>query len=350
MVAAIAAAVLFLPIALFLVRVVVTGLDTPTDSTPSETSASPPTTVRAPADATTVVALPDALGPVVHLAAGGEHAVGGLDPDSVLQLRVSGFFEFARARVRQCVGVDAAVCGNEIQVQFDVDGAASFQYLVVEAAGPGSCRLRSAPCFIVIDQDDDARTVLRTLFHDALPPEAMVRVEPASRLKDAQTVRVSVEGLPPFATANVVLCSLPVDRAADRCGIPGVVVPITADAQGAAAADYAVKAGPVGRERVPCGRGSNCAVAVVSDSAFVRAQPVRVVFAKPAGAQYGGLRLALGLAAALLLLALGTWLVVRTDWSPVGEEAAPEIDDAEYADLDAIIAALPPEEALEPSH
>ena len=34
----------------------------------------------------------------------------------------------------------------------------------------------------------------------------------------------------------------------------------------------------------------------------------------------------------------------RTDWAPVGEVAAPEIDEAAYADLDAIIAALPPEE------
>lgn len=348
MIAGLAAAVLFVPTAVFLVRLV--AVDTASDKTPSETPVAPPATSRAPADAAPVVVRSDALGPVVHLAAGREHAVGGLEPDSVLQLRVSGFYEFAKARVRQCVGLDEAACGNAIEVQFDLDGAAAFQYLVAEAAGPGSCRLLTAPCFIVIDQDDDARAVLRTLFHDALPPQARLRVEPASRLKDGQTVRVSVEGLPPLAAADVVLCSLPVDRVAEQCGAPGLVVPVAADAEGEAAADYAVKAGPVGRQRMPCGRGSNCAVALVSDSAFVRAQPVRVVFAKPAGAQYGGLRLALGLAAALLLLGLGTWFVVRTDWSPVGEEAAPEIDDAEYADLDAIIAALPPEDVLEPSH
>jgi len=34
----------------------------------------------------------------------------------------------------------------------------------------------------------------------------------------------------------------------------------------------------------------------------------------------------------------------RVGQAAVGEAAAPEIDDAEYADLDAIIAALPPEE------
>lgn len=49
---------------------------------------------------------------------------------------------------------------------------------------------------------------------------------------------------------------------------------------------------------------------------------------------------------ALLALALGlvSWLVRRTDWSPAGEAAAPEIDEAEYADLDAIVAALPAED------
>ena len=52
----------------------------------------------------------------------------------------------------------------------------------------------------------------------------------------------------------------------------------------------------------------------------------------------------------------GRGCIVRADWSAVGEAAAPEIDDAEYADLDAIIAALPPEEdevrpdAARPAH
>jgi hypothetical protein len=46
----------------------------------------------------------------------------------------------------------------------------------------------------------------------------------------------------------------------------------------------------------------------------------------------------------VLLVAIAAWLLVRTDWAAVGEAAAPEIDGAEYADLDAIIAALPPEE------
>ena len=69
-----------------------------------------------------------------------------------------------------------------------------------------------------------------------------------------------------------------------------------------------------------------------------------ISFADPPGAAYDPGRLALGLALAALLLAVAGGLILRSDWSAVGEAAAPEIDDVDYADLDAIIAALPPEE------
>ena len=74
---------------------------------------------------------------------------------------------------------------------------------------------------------------------------------------------------------------------------------------------------------------------------FARAPVVPISFAAPPGATYDSTRLVIGLGFALLLLAIAAALLRRTDWSPVGEAAAPEIDDAEYADLDAIIAALP---------
>jgi hypothetical protein len=77
---------------------------------------------------------------------------------------------------------------------------------------------------------------------------------------------------------------------------------------------------------------------------FARAPVVPITFAAPPGAAYDPTRLALGLALASILVAIAAWLILRSDWSAVGEAAAPEIDDAEYADLDAIIAALPPEE------
>ena len=84
-------------------------------------------------------------------------------------------------------------------------------------------------------------------------------------------------------------------------------------------------------------------MAVRSSRAFVRVAPVALSFASPPGADYTAGRVAAGLAVALALVAVAAHLVRRTDWSPVGEEAAPEIDDADYADLDAIVAALPPE-------
>jgi hypothetical protein len=60
-------------------------------------------------------------------------------------------------------------------------------------------------------------------------------------------------------------------------------------------------------------------------------------------ADYDPVRLPAGLIAAALSLGSAAVLVRRTDWSAVGEAAAPQIDDAEYADLDAIVAGLAPE-------
>ena len=105
-----------------------------------------------------------------------------------------------------------------------------------------------------------------------------------------------------------------------------------------------IEPGRVGTERAPCFRGDDCGISVASRDVFARAPVVPISFAAPPGADYDPTRLALGLGLAVLLLAIAAVLIRRTDWSAVGEAAAPEIDDAEYADLDAIIAALPPEE------
>jgi hypothetical protein len=63
------------------------------------------------------------------------------------------------------------------------------------------------------------------------------------------------------------------------------------------------------------------------------------------GAEYDPVRLTAGLGVAALLLATAALFVHATDWSAVGEAAAPEIDDVEYADLDAIVAALEDDES-----
>jgi hypothetical protein len=63
------------------------------------------------------------------------------------------------------------------------------------------------------------------------------------------------------------------------------------------------------------------------------------------GAAYDPMRIGIGLGIATILLLVALFFVRRTDWSAVGEAAAPEIDEAEYADLDAIVAELDAMEA-----
>ena len=55
---------------------------------------------------------------------------------------------------------------------------------------------------------------------------------------------------------------------------------------------------------------------------------------------YDPVRLTMGVGLAVMFLVTAAVLVRTTDWSTVGEASAPEIDDAEYADLDAMAAAF----------
>ena len=101
------------------------------------------------------------------------------------------------------------------------------------------------------------------------------------------------------------------------------------------------------QERLPCEWRHDCAIVVDSDEAFARAPARPVAFAAPEGAGYDPGRLFTGLAVAAAFLGFALWLLFFTDWSAIGEAAAPEIDDAEFADLDEIIAALGPAEDRE---
>ena len=141
---------------------------------------------------------------------------------------------------------------------------------------------------------------------------------------------------------RATVCAAP-DAFGRRCGRPGPSAPLVVGGDGTGRTDLRIEPGAVGRELASCERGDECGVSVASDAVFARAPVVPISFAAPPGAAYDPTRLVVGLALAALLLLVGCGLIWRTDWSAVGETAAPEIDDAEYADLDAIIAALPPE-------
>ena len=285
----------------------------------------------------------DALGPAVRLR-GETGAVGGLRADTVLRVVVDGFPSFASAQAVQCA---ADVCGNGIPVQFDDAGRAAFQYLVTDTFAPaariGGCRLDAPACSLRVENSDgDDRASIVTLFVDELPDTGTVRIQPSRGLRPRQTVDVQLDGFAPNASIELLVCAPPATSGVERCS-SAATTRIGVD--GGAATTLRVP-GSAGRDRLDC-EESACAVHVASTSAFVRSTPVRLHYALPAPVDYDGGRLLAGLLVAAALVALATFLLRRTDWSPVGEEAAPEIDDAEYADLDALVAALPPEEDLD---
>ena len=266
---------------------------------------------------------------------------------AVLQLRVTGFEPFRRGVARQCDGhAEVRRCSNVLPVQFDGRGVATFQYLVRADVGGSAgdtdrCGVDDPPCLVTVTSDDRRREAeLLTVFGGRLPPPGTAVVEPRRRLRDGERVSVELNGLPPRQLVTVTTCvsgSLP---RGSRCGPPAPSSELRLDADGAGRTELAVTRGPVGTEGRTC-EESACVIAVLVNRVDVRVDPVRITFGALPGADYDPLRLSAGLGMAALLAGLAAWLVMRTDWSPVGGAAAPEIDDATYADLDAIIAAVP---------
>lgn len=302
----------------------------------------------------TVVAAPVLGTPVTIEAHDDEHFPSSYDvadrlaPATVLRIRATGFEPFVEGFAQQCGSGTTTRCGNLIPVQFDADGEARFQYLVtdrfVRGEVPGRCRSGAAPCTIVVaDVHGRRRGEIQSVFGGPVAPPGRITVRPATDLSLAgQTVTVRVREFPPGTRLRATVCAAP-DAFGRRCGRPGPSAPLVVGSDGTGRTDLRIEPGPVGRELASCERGDECGVSVASDAVFARAPVVPISFAAPPGAAYDPTRLVVGLALAALLLLVGCGLIWRTDWSAVGEAAAPEIDDAEYADLDAIIAALPPE-------
>jgi hypothetical protein len=268
--------------------------------------------------------------------------VDGLAEGDVLRVRAEGFDSDTDGHVQQCVPSlgDSVVCGNPFPVRFDDEGVARFQYEVERSlAGSERCEVRSVCSLEVVGGDRVARA--RTVFGGDVGAPPTVAVTPVGGLADGSEVRVRATGLEPGGPARVTLCVPPADAALEQCGSPAPVVVMPVGADGSGEVEYTVATGPVGSDRRDCGRGSTCGIAVLAPTLV--ATPVEIGFAAPPGAAYDAARLAVALAVAVLLLAVAWWLVRRTDWSAPSEGDGHEVDDVEYADLDAIIAALPPE-------
>jgi len=272
-----------------------------------------------------------------------------LPPQAVLRVRVFGFEPFAAGNARQCVLAGGQRCANSIPVQFDADGYADFSYLVsgsfLADSGPaGGCGATGPRCLVVIhDPVSGTEVRLDTVFGAVAPPPAQLAVTPSRGLTDGQVVRVEVSGLPAAGDAVAMLCAPPDVDGERRCGPPGPASPMLIGPDGHGSTNLTVRSGPVGVDRAPCGPQDPCAVSVVADGVAARISVARITFAPPAGAGYDSGRLAAGIGIAIGLLAVAVWLVAATDWSPPGEAATPDLDGAQYADLDAMVAATEPE-------
>ncbi len=169
-------------------------------------------------------------------------------------------------------------------------------------------------------------------------------MSPSSGLADGQLVAVRVKGFPPGVDVVAMICAAPDIAGEERCESLGPTAAMTVQPDGTAVTTVVISASAVGSDRVRCGRRRTCGISVVAESTLVRAPVVPVGFAVQPGAGYDALRLGLGIGGSVMLATAAIWLIHRTDWSAIGEEAAPEIDNVQYADLDAIVESLPPED------
>jgi hypothetical protein len=271
-----------------------------------------------------------------------------LSVGSVLRIDAVGF-EPGMGAVRQCVLASEPRCGNRLDIDFDDDGVASVHYALgdPEAAAEGGCGPTGDRCYVLVTDEADNYAEIDTVFGATAAPAGAVSVEPGEAIaSDGSKLEVSVVDHPP-GTATVLLCAAPSTGGTQRCRNLTEQGGLRVGPDGTGSTSVVVTPGPVGSERAPCDWRHRCAIVVDSAEAFTRAPARPVTFAAPAGAGYDPGRLVVGLLVVAALLVVALWLALFTDWSPIGEEAAPEIDEADYADLDAIVAALDRLEARE---
>ena len=236
---------------------------------------------------------------VEHLMAA--ETVDGLSDGDVLVVRVTGGEAAARANVFQCrLTVDGfGGCTNQFPVQFSDDGAATFQYQVVDLGGCGAI----GACVVwVSDADHDLEAHAFTVFGEPAPPPPEVALNPAGPFQPGDRVTVTVTGVAPKTEIRTAFC-------ADDCSRATTVV---ADSGGTAEATVVIGA-----------RCDDCGVAVVGAAS---SQVVPTPFTTPPGPQYDAVRLLAGLAAAALLLLIAWRIVATVDWRPPSEAEAPELD------------------------
>jgi hypothetical protein len=226
-----------------------------------------------------------------------------LDDGELLVVRVTDGVDGASGLVQQCrLTVEGfAECANLFPIQFDDEGAATFQYQVFDRDG---CDGSGAVCAVVVGDEDGTRLAHAvTIFGASAPPAPEVTLTPPGPYVPGARVRVEVSSVPSGGVARVAFC-------AEGCGAETRVV--AAD-DGTATATIAVGE-----------RCSDCGVVVVSGASSQRVEVQFVALPSPG---YDAARVVVGLALAAVFLVVA-WRIVRgVDWRPPSEADAPELDD-----------------------
>lgn len=262
---------------------------------------------------------------------GPEATADALQPESVVRVHATGFDEFETGWVEQCFGGlgRPVSCDRPFPVQFGVNGATDFQYLLRSSLAPGGCRSGTSTCTLRVTGTSSGRQgVIRTLFLDRAT-SARIDVEPSTGVTDGEAVVVTVTGFPPNAGLTATLCAPPRGYDTRRCAAEGATDGFRADAGGSGRTSLVVRSGPLGTDRVMCGPRDPCGVAVVTDDGFEAAPVVPLGFSRGPGAGYDPWRLAGGLAFAATLGAVAVIVARTTDWTKPSEAATPEVDGAD---------------------
>ncbi len=291
------------------------GLDM-RSSSPSEDAAPEEGT---PPVSTVPVGPPPLRQPTINLVAGLEDelplvpgVVGDLAEGEVVVLGVAGLDPGSAATVHQCPTGAArpSACRAGVPLSADDGGRAVVlvdlqDRLAVGGADEVPCvGARTTGCSIVVF--GSARLEVVTVFGAAAPPPIGVSADPPA-VPPGGTTQVMATGLPRGARASFAICR-PGGRGEADCGAETATVAV--DDTGRAMGTITV---PAGR----CPRGGTCGIAVlVGDDGGPQAFASLLLIGRAGpGYDHGRLRLGLGAAAALLLIAVG--LLRRTDWTAV---------------------------------
>jgi len=270
--------------------------------------------------------------------------VDGLGDERALRIRVTGFESFERVEAMQCVYTSTRVCGNRIGVQTDDRGGATFFYVTTddfaaEAREAGGCERDRNRCTIRIESTSDERVAeIDTVFNGTARPPGTITLSPSEELEEGAAVSVAVSGYPPGTSFDAVLCRTDVALVGRVCGAPGPSAKVAIGTDGTGESTITIVEGPVGTSGLSCTRRTTCGVTLQSPDTYVRAVPVSISFRGRAGPEYDRARLVLGLGTAIVLLSLAGWWMVSGEWAPPQEAAATALEEADYADLDAMVA------------